>query len=156
VFERLDRALKTTTITISDSMADAELPDELKRFEQRFIEVMDDDFNTAGAIGVLHELASHINRVLSSESPDLADAMVATSLLKRLGNLLGLFHPRAHKPVGGGTDSLSDDLMKLIIELRASARARKDFATSDAIRDGLAKLGITIEDRADGSTWKKS
>ncbi len=156
VFERLDRAMKSTTLTISDAMVREELPDELKRFEERFIEVMDDDFNTAGAIGVLHELASHINRVLSVDDADVAHAMLATNLLKKLGGLLGLFNSNAHKAVGESRDSLVDDLMKLMIELRAQVRSRKDFATADAIRDGLAKLGITIEDRADGSTWKKS
>ena len=45
--------------------------------------------------------------------------------------------------------------MQLIIQLRDSARAKKDFATADAIRDGLGKLKITLEDRADGTGWRK-
>ncbi len=56
---------------------------------------------------------------------------------------------------GGGNDTL-DGIMKLLIELRQQARATKDFATSDAIRDRLAALGVTLEDRAGGTEWNKS
>jgi cysteinyl-tRNA synthetase len=55
---------------------------------------------------------------------------------------------------GGGADTL-DGIMKLLIELRQTARTTKDFATSDAIRDRLAALGVTLEDRAGGTEWNK-
>jgi cysteinyl-tRNA synthetase len=56
---------------------------------------------------------------------------------------------------GGGTETL-DGIMKLLIELRQTARATKDFATSDAIRDRLAAIGVTLEDRAGGTEWTKA
>ena len=59
-------------------------------------------------------------------------------------------------PGATGSASVIDGLMRLLIELRADARAAKDFATGDAIRDGLAGAGITLEDRAGGTEWTKS
>ena len=72
--------------------------------------------------------------------------------LRELSSLLGLFQ---EGPVGaGGDDALVGKLMELMIDLRAEARAKKDFATSDRIRDGLNELGITIEDRKDATGWR--
>ena len=51
--------------------------------------------------------------------------------------------------------ALTEDLMKLLIQLRQDARASKNFAMADAVRDGLTKLGITLEDRSDGTGWRK-
>ena len=76
------------------------------------------------------------------------------AILGELGNLLGLFR----SPPGqssSGDDALVGDLMLLLIELRAEARKRKDFATADRIRDGLAALHIVLEDRKDGTEWRK-
>jgi cysteinyl-tRNA synthetase len=56
----------------------------------------------------------------------------------------------------GGSANALDGIMKMLIELRQTARANKDFATSDAIRDRLAKIGVTLEDRAGGTEWSKN
>ena len=56
---------------------------------------------------------------------------------------------------GGGADA-ADAIMKLLIQLRADARAAKDFATGDAIRNGLTGIGITLEDRAGGTEWTRT
>jgi len=64
------------------------------------------------------------------------------------------------KPVtnagGGGDESLVDDLMQLLIDLRTDARANKDFATADKIRDTVIQMGIAFEDGKDGTRWRKS
>ena len=125
----------------------------------RFLESMDDDFNTAGAIASLHELASEINGFIERKQLEstrdammLADVVTAARMLRALGELLGLFRV---EQLPEADDNLSGGLMQLIIDLRKTAREKKDFATSDAIRDGLKKLNIIIEDRADGTTWRK-
>ena len=73
-----------------------------------------------------------------------------------IATLLGLFRngvqPRAEQ---AKTSALADQLMDLILVLRAEARKKKDFATADAIREGLTKLGITVEDRPGGTIWRK-
>jgi cysteinyl-tRNA synthetase len=114
----------------------------------KFFAAMDDDFNTAAAIASLHELTSQAN----GASPDEAKRLA--SVVKKLGNLLGLFEqmPQVDAP----SDSLAEPLMQLIIKLRKEARASKNFALADAIRNGLTEIGITLEDRADGTGWKKT
>ena len=83
-------------------------------------------------------------------------AAAGAQTLRKLGQLLGLFRklaqPQAFESKSTG---LADDLMQLIIQLRADSRKRKDFATADAIRDGLNKLKITLEDRPTGTGWRK-
>jgi len=127
----------------------------------RFLEMMDDDFNTAGAIAVLHEIAGSVNSLLektraeTSRHEDIIQAAAAaTQTLRRLGMILGLFRQdipglRAKEP---GT---VDQLMALIIQIRNDARKTKQFALSDAVRDGLKKIGIALEDRPDGTGWRR-
>jgi cysteinyl-tRNA synthetase len=130
-------------------------------FKMKFLEMMDDDFNTAGAIAVLHESASEINSFIErhaieqKKQPELVSAIsAAVQSLRKLGLVLGLFRPGLARPEPRNT-GLVDQLMQLIIELRATARQKKDFATADAIREGLAKLKITLEDRTEGTGWRK-
>jgi cysteinyl-tRNA synthetase len=129
--------------------------------KMKFLEMMDDDFNTAGAIAVLHELASLINGFIertglekTKPAPGVAAASAATQTLRGLGLILGLFRV-APQAAAGKSDDLPDKLMNLLIRLRAEARAAKNFAFSDGIRKGLADLGITLEDRPDGTIWRR-
>jgi cysteinyl-tRNA synthetase len=129
-------------------------------FKMKFLEMMDDDFNTAGAIAVLHELAGEINSFIEqrelekTKEPNLVQAVsAATQSIRKLGMILGLFHTAAKKQAGGS--ELTERLMKLLIQLRADARVNKNFALADAVRKGLGDIGITLEDRADGTVWRK-
>jgi cysteinyl-tRNA synthetase len=129
--------------------------------KMRFLEMMDDDFNTAGAIGVMHEMAGAINsfveknRADSDKQPDVVQAAAGgAQTLRKLGRILGLFRPeipgsQAKEP---GT---VEQLMALLIQLRNEARKSKQFAISDSVRDGLKKIGISLEDRPDGTGWRR-
>ncbi|MCA9222827.1 MAG: cysteine--tRNA ligase, partial [Planctomycetales bacterium] len=86
---------------------------------------------------------------------DLASYCRAVETLRELSAVLGLFLKPPAATASAGEDSLPDDLMRLIIELRAAARKNKDFATADLIRDSLTKVGVTLEDRKDGTGWKR-
>ena len=122
---------------------------------------MDDDFNTAGAVSVLFELANQINR---SRDPK------ASALLKNLGGLLGLFShdpqvylrtaSRYTQQEGGATQpgsALSDAEIEQKIQQRAQAKTDRDFALADQIRDDLRAQGIELEDKAGGQTqWRRS
>ena len=128
-------------------------------FEAKFTAAMDDDFNTAGAIASLHELAGAINGEIEKRSvettgdpADTAVILSAAATFKRLASVLGLVFAAPPKKQD---DGLADPLMQLIIKLRAEARKKKDFATADAIRDGLAELKITLEDKKDGTVWRQ-
>lgn len=126
----------------------------------KFLTAMDDDFNTGGAIGELFELAKIINKFcddagLETESKSEADVTKFEQLLttlKELAAILGIFiQPPAQ--AGGSGGELLAQAMQLVIDLRAEARANKNFATADAIRDGIGPLGIELEDRSGGTEW---
>jgi cysteinyl-tRNA synthetase len=127
----------------------------------KFIDTMDDDFNTAGAISVLYELAGEVNAQIDrtgaerTKSPEVVGAVTAAvQTIRRLGKLLGLFvKPAAAESAGG--DELVEGLMQLFIKLRQEARASKNFALADGIRKGLAEVGVTLEDRPDGTLWRR-
>lgn len=126
------------------------------RYVERFVAAMDDDLNTAEAIAVLHELATDLNR----EAAGSARADRLASTLKVLGGRLGLLQddPQAvlqsaegRQEEGGLTPAGID---ALIAERRA-ARASKDFARSDEIRDTLSEAGILLEDAGGETTWRR-
>lgn len=136
---------------------------ELAKLRQSFLEKMDDDFNTAGAISDLFEISRAINRYVEQQqledSKKRTEAQVDTfragmRLLRELGSILGLFL-KAPKRTEGGDKQLVDGLMALLIELRAKARGKKDFETSDLIRNGLTQQGISLQDLKEGTTWEK-
>ncbi|HWA97460.1 MAG TPA: cysteine--tRNA ligase [Pirellulales bacterium] len=140
---------------------------EFGTFYQRFVEYMNDDFNTGGAVGVLHELVTSLNRLADDaklESPtgadgaERADFEEGAALLKELGQVLGLFFESPKAPAAD--DALVSGLMKLLIDLRADLRAEAKqsknkalFAMADKIRSDLGTLGVALEDRAGGTTW---
>jgi len=136
------------------------LLDAVKQNRERFLAAMDDDFNTGGAVAELFELARHINKFIDEHKletePDkdtyLRTAVVeAFSVLRELSATLGLF--MAPPSQTGGGDKHVAGVMQLIIELRADARAKKDFATADKIRAALTAADVTLEDRAGGTEW---
>jgi cysteinyl-tRNA synthetase len=130
---------------------------------QRFLEAMDDDFNTGGAIGDLFELVRRLNKFIDDEkletpanqSPARLDSLRrGTATLRELAATLGLFRapPPDRRPAG--QSALVGRLVELFIAIRAEARKRKDFTTADRIRNGLAELGIMLEDRPGGTEWR--
>jgi cysteinyl-tRNA synthetase len=142
----------------------ADFSAELAHYRQRFLDAMDDDFNTGGAVGVLFEMLRSINGFIAKHKLDAgakaddqqkAALRGAMTLLKELSQLLGVFRKPVAKASSGGDDAFAGSLMQLIIELRADARKSKNFAVADKIRDGLAALKVTIEDRPDGTTWRR-
>ena len=136
---------------------------KVQELKASFLDKMDDDFNTGGAIGDLFELVRELNRHADQAKLDeissVKDARIetfarATTVLRELSNILGLFRGMPPKR-GGAGEGLIPPLMDLLIELRRESRERKDFATGDKIRSGLAKIGITLEDRKGGTTeWR--
>jgi cysteinyl-tRNA synthetase len=176
LFERIERIVGSGVHADMDESAAELLESEngnfvrdVLGFKNKFLEAMDDDFNTAGAIGALHELAGATNSfvertgVEKSRAADLVQAAAAASAtIRRLGGLLGLFLKPINVPAAsvavGATDKDAGTLegvMQLLIRLRAEARVSKNFALADSIRKGLTELGITLEDRADGTGWRK-
>jgi cysteinyl-tRNA synthetase len=120
-------------------------------FETRFNEALDDDFNTPIALSILFELAKLINSERDKDS-DLANALA--QLLIKLGGYIGLLQMDADVFLKQGV-SLSGEDIDAKIKQRNKARADKDFALSDQIRDELIKQGIVLEDSANGTSWRR-
>jgi cysteinyl-tRNA synthetase len=116
---------------------------------------MDDDVNTPQAIAVLFDLSRDVNQLLGSATPPGAKSLQQVlDFFAEGAGILGL------DLSDGGlekSESAADgQLMDLIIGLRQEARTQKLWSLSDRIRDGLAKLGIVLEDRKEGTTWKRA
>jgi len=120
-------------------------------YEKRFIEALDDDFNTPIALSILFEIAKHSNTERENDK-DRAGAL--SELLKKLGNHIGIMEHNADDYLKMGIE-LSDTKIDEKIIQRESARASKDFAMSDQIRDELLALGIILEDSINGTTWRR-
>jgi cysteinyl-tRNA synthetase len=127
----------------------------------QFMNSMRDDFNTAGAIGWLNNLLTDLNRYVdqhniekSKQTRDLhlPRLRYGALVLRELSHILGLFWaPRERK---GGDDRLVSGLIRLLIDMRTDARKTKNFAQADLIRRRLTELGVTLEDRPDGTGWR--
>lgn len=129
----------------------AELRAKAEKAEVDFRAAMNDDFNTALAIAALFELAKDINIYLKKDQFDAKTLEMAQKVLTDLANVLGI----ELEASTGADDDLADKLMDLIIAIRKDARANKDFQTADRIRDGLAEIGVILEDSKAGTTWKR-
>jgi len=123
-------------------------------YAERFSAAMDDDFNTPEALAVLFDLAREINRVRES---DLSQADALAQELKRLGAVLGILQddPERYLQGGAGDDGLSDDEIDALIQQRQTAKAEKNWADADRIRDELSSAGIVLEDSAQGTSWRR-
>ena len=123
-------------------------------FDQQFHEAMDDDFNTAGAISVLHGVANELNHARRNEDDDRVRSLAA--VLVRLGGVLGILQqdPEAFFKAGV-PDDLSPEQIEAMIVARANARKEKDFAEADRIRDELQEKGIILDDSREGTTWRR-
>jgi cysteinyl-tRNA synthetase len=122
-----------------------------------FTKALDDDLGTPAAIAAIHDLVREGNTALA-EGNDDAVAGALGSVRAMLG-VLGLDPLDAQWADGAGDDRLTratDGLVALALEQRQAARARKDFAAADAIRDQLTALGVVVEDTPQGPRWELS
>jgi cysteinyl-tRNA synthetase len=146
--ERLRLALRPATGgSIIDGKAVESLHLQLDASRNGFIECMDDDFNTAGALGHLFELVRAINQ---AKDAGVAGEIVGEgqSLLSELMIVFGLHTERLE--VGGQVTPF----IELLIDLRREMRQQKLWALADKLRANLADLGVLLEDNKDGTTWR--
>lgn len=124
-----------------------------KEFGARFAEAMDDDFNTALGLSVMADVRQALNK--ASDNADISQAQYWAGLLVSFGTILGLFQQTADDFLLGSNDD--DEVAKIesLIKQRNTARADKDWAKADQVRDELTALGIVLEDNAGKTTWRK-
>jgi len=125
-------------------------------YKSRFLETMNDDFNTPQAIGVLFDLTREINQVLHGErKPGAGSLRPVNELYAELGGtILGIIPESL--PTASLDGNLESGLVELLIELRNEVRKQKLWSLSDLIRDRLKSSGIVLEDKKEGTTWKKA
>ena len=157
-WSRLNDAVQLTRHQMNSAPESDEGNGFLARLEQartEFTEVMDDDFNTPKAIAVLQDLTRDVNSLLNDDVvvglPVLNE--IASTYQTLAGDVLGIL-PDVTAPVAAGDSEREAKLIEMLIAMRAQARADKNYAESDRIRDTLAEMGVILEDRADGTIWK--
>ena len=125
-----------------------------RRVPQDFADALDDDMNIPRALAVLHEQTRAGNAALAAgaDASEYANAVWAMANVLGLTSLMNLDGSGA----SGAEHQALDALIHTILEQRASARAEKDWATADRMRDVLAAAGITVKDGAQGSTWSRN
>ncbi len=125
---------------------DKEIEAKLDGFKKKYIAAMDDDLNTAEALAAIFDIVYLANTELSQEERNTKEvAEKAASLIRELGGVLGLFQRSADKPL--------DEEIEELINRRDRARAEKDWATADAIRDKLRSMNIVLKDTPMGVKW---
>jgi cysteinyl-tRNA synthetase len=157
-WERMYGAVRLTRQMMNhapESDAGNSFLERLGKTKTDFIDRMNDDFNTPQAIAVLQELTRDVNTLLNGEQE------VGLSVLNAIndtynelgGDILGIIPPT--DSLGGKlNEDRENTLISMLVEQRAKARANKDYAESDRIRDELAQIGVVLEDRTDGTIWK--
>jgi cysteinyl-tRNA synthetase len=147
--ERLHSAFKPALPTGAglDASMKQQLETQVQQTNDNFIQVMDDDFNSAGALGVLFDLVRVINQSRDADATGV-ELLPAQATLRTLSGVLGL---QLLETESKGHDA--DPFIELLLTLRADLRSQKMYALGDQIRDQLAERNVIIEDSREGSTW---
>ena len=146
----LKRLLESYHELKRQATGEASDPTAFAKYRSAFSEALNDDLNTPQAIAVLFDATREINSNLA-KNPDEAYINAALNFYEDyLGEIFGVLGAKGSAP----KEQMLDGLLELLMSQRQEARLRRDFQTSDAIRDQLAALGIVLEDTADGSRWK--
>jgi cysteinyl-tRNA synthetase len=147
--ERLSTALAALDIYALDRADDPDVASALERGRAAFEAAMDDDLAIAPALGALFDLVRDLNRRLADRSMSTTDARRAAAALRDIDQVLGVMEADE-----ASNDALSAEA-RALLEERAAARAARDWARSDSLRDALLQLGIVVEDTRDGQRWKR-
>jgi len=148
------RALRRQTESAMPSgTADLSYITELDPYRDAFVEAMNDDFNTPKAIASLFDFNREVNTMLASKQPLGRGTLAAIDGLYRElgGKVLGLIPDNLTRDVGG---DLVEGLMDIILDIRQRYREAKEWAQADALRRRLTELGIAVDDRPEGPTWR--
>lgn len=151
----LERIYRTLAQIPESAAVQVEEPEDIAGFRIRYFEAMDDDLNTAQAMGVIFELVRAVNRFLKDGRLDLA--VCGRRTLVDLGGHLNLWQedPPAFlsrpRPWSG---TAAQEVIETLVKSRAEARSRRDWAEADRLRAELTGLGVVVEDKAGQSTWR--
>jgi cysteinyl-tRNA synthetase len=143
---RLDAAAAALEAYREERADDSDLPSVLAEARTAFGAALDDDLNISAALGAVFDLVRELNRRIEARSLSTADAGAALASLRDLDRVLGVLPDPA--------DALDSETLELLAA-REAARAARDWAGSDRLRDELAERGIAVEDTRDGQRWRR-
>ena len=144
--ERLDAAVAALGAYREASPDDSTLPGALAEARGAFGAALDDDLNVSAALGAVFDLVRELNRRIERRSLSTADAGRALAALRDLDRVLAILPDQ---------ETGLDAELEAKLEAREAARAARDWAASDRLRDELAALGISVEDTRDGQRWRR-
>ncbi|OHB55845.1 MAG: cysteine--tRNA ligase [Planctomycetes bacterium GWF2_50_10] len=134
---------------------DIQVAAQLAEIKNKFEQAMNDDLNTSVAVSVIFELAKLAREQSQKQGVSSQTLAQIDSMLTRLGgDVLGIVKDQ-YVQAGGADEKLIDYLVNVLIEMRADARNKKDFAAADAIRKRLDGFGIILEDKPGSTTWRR-
>ena len=155
----LDRMAPLNPPEGGKTQCDAETETVVKNLRQRCYDAMNDDMATPQVISHLFEACTVINKLIDHKATICADCLKELKEVMHLFafDILGLSAQSSQSIVHSGAEAREEAFGKvvdMVLELRAKAKADKDWATSDKIRDELAAAGFEVKDTKDGVTWK--
>ena len=156
--ERLMDGLKNLERIQPAAQCDAETEQFVKSLRQRCYDAMNDDLMTQLVVSYLFEACTVVNKLVDHKATICADCLQELKETMHLfaEDLLGLSTLNSQLSTGGNAarEEAFGKVVDMVLDLRAKAKANKDWATSDKIRDELAALGFEVKDTKDGATWK--
>ena len=165
---RMYRTLQRLELRLGEYKGERGLPTRFLDGEQKdpflveFVQVMDDDLNTVAAIGTMFEKVKAMNKLMDSYDDDPDEGILKQLEKDRYhlfsaATILGMLEENPEdffKELSSYAESIDADQIEKMIEERTKARADKDWAKADAIRDRLKDMGIVLEDGPDGTSWR--
>ncbi len=138
----------------SQGEPDTEVAEQLNQLREKFEAAMNDDLNTSVALSVMFELVRLSQKLIDDSKTTAATFNLVDVLFNRLGgDCLGVVKDE-YQVAGVVDDELIDKLVKVLIEQRNDARKQKDYTRADELRKKLDEVGIVLEDKPDGTTWR--
>jgi cysteinyl-tRNA synthetase len=145
--ERLNDFKKRLTELKPEAGSSPAVAELIERSRRRFEEALDDDLNTAEALAAIHDFARETNIAMKEKSIKADDQKALLALVDRFDSVFNVF--------GEARQELLDSEIQALIDERQAARAAKNFARADEIRNQLTAMGIILEDTKDGLRWRR-
>jgi cysteinyl-tRNA synthetase len=156
-FKKIQNFIARIQNTINSAQ---EMPGEqilpAEKFDSKFREAMNDDFNTPQALAATFDMISDVNKILDDKNrqPGKSDLQKLQNIVNNtLGDVLGLIANEQSESETSGEDF--NHVMEVLLDVRSELRKEKKFQIADKIRDGLSSIRITIKDTPEGATWEK-
>jgi cysteinyl-tRNA synthetase len=148
------QAIRKEKATAIRGEVKSEVAQQMQQLKEKFNEAMNDDLNTSVALSVLFELVRLANRLLEDSETTKQTLSETDDLFRKLGgNCLGIV--KDEYPEVSSSDNLHlNDVINVVINERNEARKKKDFAKADELRNRLDEIGIVLEDKPNGTTWR--